>query len=117
MTKSADYGMFREDAYITPCNTSYRYVKTINGRYIYQYTRNDMGGMRLDHSREYVRKNIKTLSVLDVSLTTKPWQCECEVESFEWPTTVMKIEIPSILINGHKIEGDISTLRRLLGIQ
>jgi hypothetical protein len=113
MTKSADYGQFHEDAYIIPCSTSYRYVKPKIGYNIYQYS---IYGMRLDHSREYVRKNINNLTILDRALLSKPWQCKCEIEDSEQAVAVVSGTQP-ILINGQKVEGSIELLRQLLGIQ
>jgi hypothetical protein len=119
MTKSADFGMFREDAYIVQVRPSYRFVRLLGKTFnTYHYCQQ---GVRLDDTRQYVRDNISMMKIQDVRLLSKPWQCECDVSAAPQVNqliTVFAQEKPSISITvkGLPVTGSAEDIRALLGL-
>lgn len=121
MTKSADYGQFREDAYIQKRSTNHRYVHPYGSAWKMFYSK--FVGQSLDDTRKYVRENEGSLRVLNHSCMFLPRQCDCidtliPEQRLAVPLiTKLVVKSPiSVSIKGMEITGSPEDIRTLLGL-
>jgi len=118
MTKSSNYGQYREDAYISRKNSNARDLAIWNGlagrfETITHETRKNVS---LNQSRKFVRENILKLGLVELhpEYSGCPWQCECEVDQVKKPAAVLRPEFETVFVDGKKYEGKIAVLKSLL---
>lgn len=133
MTKSADFGQFREDAYIRRSTTAIRFIKYLDEKKNTYHKCSEK--VRLDHTRAIVRRDYQKLAVLNPQFLKKDWKCKCEEEQLKSVETApltmpvvthvrtpvaiaapVSVDIHTVRINGIQVEGSIESIKSLLGV-